>query len=130
MEDEYESICADSAENCKIIIDWIFDGHAFAKSVVTEGFSSDPVSWLEKGRVYGRKKHSAKPIKKLVNRKKEDFWPLIGKWWLRNKDGEPRILMTSDDWSHCTQENWEIAPLGTEEWQPMMKEVEVEECAG
>lgn len=187
MEDEYEYIVADSAENCKTIVDWVFDGSAQIRRRTDNEFEMVAIGAVIRGMEYRRKKpqpdvlltdpkeiargilvgvvecmpgtiwlHATdhdtnfiatklelgakyrlkpgyklppKKTKKLVPRTLEEFWPLIGKWWLRNKDGEPRILITSDDWSHCTQENWEIAPLGSEEWEPMMvlKEVEGEE---
>ena len=68
-----------------------------------------------------------KKTKKLVNREQKDFWPLIGRYWARDKKGK-RFLIQNDNWVHAvdSQENWEIAPLGTEDWKPMQKEIEVE----
>lgn len=128
MEDEHETLCADSMENFKTIVEWMFTCGTQVKSELDEEYSHFNVSFLERGRTYRRKKPQPKKVKKLVPRTAEEFWPLIGRWWARNKDGE-RYLILNANWSDDPQEHYEIAPLGTEEWQPMMvfKEVEGEE---
>lgn len=183
MEDEYETLCADSVENFKTIVEWMFSCGTQVKSDIDEWYSHSNVSFLEIGRTYRRKKpqtdvlltdpgeisrrilagavecmqgtvwiHATvhdtnfiatklelgakyrlkpgcklppKKTKKLVPRTPEEFWPLIGRWWCRHKKDNFRSIIQSDRLS-C-QDEWEIAPLGSEEWQPMMKEVEVEE---
>lgn len=190
MESEHEYLDADSLENCKKILEWIFaDGCEMKRTVVSKDIivlvEWESASGVLNGREYRRKKphtdvfltdpkeisrlilegvvecmqgtvwlHATvhdtnfiatklelgakyrlkpgckllpKKTKKLVPRTAEEFWPLIGKWWFRHKNGEPRRLITSSDFSKATQEYWEIAPLGSEEWRPMMKEVEGEE---
>lgn len=180
MEDEYEYIVADSAENCAEIFRWIKEGDTFhfcgnagwnftaviypgdkyrRKKPQTDVFLTDPkeiargilagvvecmqgIVWLHatvhdsqfiatklglglKYRLKPGCKLPPKKTKKLVPRTPEEFWPLIGRWWCRHKKDNFRSIIQSDRLS-C-QDEWEIAPLGTEEWQPMMKEIEVEE---
>jgi hypothetical protein len=191
MEYEYETLCADSVENCKAIVDWMFSGPIYVQSQLPPGdYSRSAVGEIHRGRTYRRKKPAAdvlltdiddiprgiiagvvefrypkskdkknwsiacafgeewirsnlkediqyrikpghtlppKKVKKLVDRKQEDFWPLIGRYWARNKDGR-RYIIACDHWNNAadSQANWQIAPLGSEEWGPMQKSVEVD----
>jgi hypothetical protein len=130
MEDEWEYLTADSAENCKAIVDWMFSG-------CVQIFAPANGMWwdcddLELQQKYRRKKPAddvlpPKKVKKLVDRTHEDFWPLIGRYWSRNKDGR-RYIIACDHWNNAadSQANWQIAPLGSEEWGPMQKTVEVD----
>jgi hypothetical protein len=67
-----------------------------------------------------------KKTKKLVDRTPEEFWPFIGTWWYRYTDKKTRNRYLINDSDFPFQENKEIAILGTEDWQPMQKEIEVE----
>jgi hypothetical protein len=140
MENEYEYLTADTAENCKTLVDWVFAGECEIRttSISREfGHKFLSVVWISadtvvRNREYRRKKPAAdvlplKKVKKLIDRNQEDFWPLIGQYWARNKDGR-RYIIACDHWNHAadSQANWEIAPLGTEEWGPMQKTVEVD----
>jgi hypothetical protein len=98
--EEYETLCSDSAENCKIIIDWIFSGQAFIKSTVSDGFSHGPVSWLEKGRVYGRKK----PVQDVLLTDVEDIIRGI-------VAGVVEFRSTKDQW----YQKWSIAGVFNEQ---------------
>jgi hypothetical protein len=121
-EDEY--LTADSAENCHKILDWSFSPGVEIK-VGSEWY--DHFDGVRRGCKYRRKNQAPPKVKKLVDREQEDFWPLIGRYWARDKKGK-RFLIQNDNWAHAvdSQENWQIAPLGTEDWQPMQKEIEVE----
>jgi hypothetical protein len=84
--------------------------------------------YLESGSFRVKPGHTLPPkkTKKLVNREREDFWPLIGRYWAKDSAGR-RYLTIDDTWHYRSiQEGWQIAPLGTEDWQPMQKEIEVE----
>jgi hypothetical protein len=126
MEYEWEYLTADTAENCKTIGEWVFNHQAEVMQRSLSGTGTG--HWiftiaLVVGKEYRRKKPAPPKVKKLVNREQEDFWPLIGRYWARDKKGK-RFLIQNDNWVHAVdfQENWQIAPLGTEEWQPMMIE--------
>jgi hypothetical protein len=54
MEDEYETLCADSAENCKTIAEWVFNKEA--EYVFHDGASF--VLGMQIGKTYRRKKPS------------------------------------------------------------------------
>ena len=123
--EEYEYLTADSADNYKIIAEWIF-----AREAEVGQFCRDELVFCETialvlGRVYRRKKPAPPKVKKLVDRAPEDFWPLIGKWWLRVMNGPDRRYLLTSDWV-TSQSAREMAPLGTEDWQPIQKEIEVE----
>lgn len=133
---EHEYITANTLENWKRIVDAIFCGDCEIKRTIAkydkDSNCSFTVVWdkadrVEAGREYRRKKPQPKKIKKLVPRTPEDFWPLIGKWWGKHKENKTNRFLILNANVLSDQEDWEIAPLGTEEWQPMMKEVEVEE---
>jgi hypothetical protein len=46
----------------------------------------------------------------------------MGKWWWRYTEGKHRYLIYDSDFPE--QSNKEIAKLGTEDWEPMLKVVE------
>ena len=134
--EEYEYMTANTLEAWRTIVDAIFSGDCEIKrSVVkpegTRGITVsvvwDRATHIENGREYRWKKPAPPKVKKLVDRTAEGFWPLIGRYWARDKKGK-RFLIQNDNWVHAVdhQENWQIAPLGTEDWQPMQKEIEVE----
>jgi hypothetical protein len=91
------------------------------------GFFAEHVKTnLERGYEYRIKPGCVLPpkkVKKLVDRTAEDFWPLIGIWWIRHKNTGHRGLMIKDHYPD--QSGIEIAPPGGT-WQPMQKEIEVE----
>lgn len=133
--EEYEHMTANTLEAWRTIADAIFRGDCEIKrSVVkpegTRGIAVsivwDRATHIENGREYRWKKLAPPKVKKLVDREQEDFWPLIGRYWA--KDSAGRRYMIVDDTLHyrAIQEGWQIAPLGTEDFLPMQKEVEVE----
>ena len=134
---EYEYLTANTREQWNKIVNAIFFGDCEIKrtlakydnrGIVSFSVCWDPADRVEAGREYRHKKPKPKNVKKLVNRTQEDFWPLIGRYWARDKDGR-RYIMACDHWNNAadSQANWQIAPLGSEEWQPMQKEIEVDE---
>ena len=133
--EEYEYMTANTLEAWRTIVDAIFRGDCEIKrSVVkpegTRGIAVsvvwDRATHIENGREYRWKKPAPPKVKQLVDRTAEDFWPLIGRYWAKDSAGR-RYLILNDTWHSCAiQECWQIAPLGTEEWQPMQKEIEVE----
>ena len=64
-----------------------------------------------------------KKIKKLVDRTAEELIPLIGYIARKKRDGLYFMITSNQVFD---QENMEIASFGSEEWQPMQKEIEVE----
>jgi hypothetical protein len=96
------------------------DGYAGSDEEVHE--SNMEVGWefcLKRGYSLPKKK-----VKKLVDRTAEELIPLIG-YIARKKRDWLYFMITSN---HVfDQENMEFAPLGTEDWQPMQKEIEVDE---
>ncbi len=133
--EEYEYMTANTREAWHTIVDAIFRVGCEIKCTLTKctelcvfEFST---GWaradrVENGREYRWKKPSPPKVKKLVNREQEDFWPLIGRYWAKDS-ADRRYLILDDAWHSCAiQDCWQIAPLGTEDWQPMQKEIEVE----
>jgi hypothetical protein len=64
-----------------------------------------------------------KKTKKLIDRTAEELIPLIGYIARKKRDGLYFMITSNQVFD---QENMEIAPLGSEDWQPMRKEIEVE----
>jgi hypothetical protein len=126
MEDQYETLTSDSEENCKTILCWFFQGPVEVRTIGGNWIKPQAVGV---GFVYRRKKPAPKKIKKLVDRTREDFWPLIGRYWAMDPQVGKRFLIHYDGLVNdiCLQKDWQIAPLGTEDWEPMQKEIEVEE---
>jgi hypothetical protein len=133
--EEYEYCKAGTHEEWRTIVDAIFRGdceikRSVVKSEGTRGIAVsvvwDRATHIENGREYRWKKPAPPKVKKLVDRTPEEFWPLIGRFWWRRKDqfNQQRLLIT--DSYFRKQEDFEIALLGSEEWQPMQKEIEVE----
>ncbi len=130
--EEYEYMTANTREAWHTIVDAIFRGDCeikrsfvrpdkdgkFAISVVW-----DRASHIENDREYRWKKPAPPKVKKLVDRTPEEFWPMIGIWWIRHKNTGHRGLLIKDH--YADQDGIEIAPPGGE-WQPMQKEIEVE----
>ena len=56
MEDKYEYLVADTPENFKTIVEWMFTCGTQVKSEIDEGYSHFNVSFLERCRTYRRKK--------------------------------------------------------------------------
>jgi hypothetical protein len=133
--EEYEYLTANTLEAWRTIVDAIFRGDCEIKrSVVkpegTRGIAVsvvwDRATHIENGREYRWKKPAPPKVKKLVDRTAEDFWPLIGRHWAKDSAGR-RYLILNDTWHSCAiQECWQIAPLGSEDFLPMQKEIEVE----
>jgi hypothetical protein len=129
MEDQYETLTADSAENCKTIVGWLFSGTVdFFAPGISDVWKESAGKSLVIGWEYRRKKPAPKKTKKLVDRTREEFLQLVGRYWAKNKRVGERYIIQSDNWFHTIkpQEHWQIAPLWTEEWEPMQKEIEVE----
>jgi hypothetical protein len=140
--EEYEYVTANTREEWRTIVDAIFRGDCEIKrSVVMRNPDKDgkfaiSVVWdratqienhILNGREYRWRKLALPKVKKLVNREQKDFWPLIGRYWAKDSAGR-RFLILDDTWhGSAIQECWQIAPLGTEEWQPLQKEIEVDE---
>ena len=123
--EKYEYLTADSADNCHKILDWSFSPGVEIK---INGEWADHFDGVRRGYRYRRKNQSPPKVKKLVNREQKDFWPLIGRYWAKDSDGR-RYLIFNDTWHSCAiQECWQIAPLGSEDFLPMQKEIEVEGC--
>jgi hypothetical protein len=85
----------------------------------------DRATHIESGREYRWKNPAPPKAKILVDRTPDEFWPLIGKWWLRTMNGADRRYLLTSDWV-TSQSTHEIAPLGTEDWEPMQKEIKVD----
>jgi hypothetical protein len=129
--EEYEHMTANTREAWRTIVDAIFRGDCEIKRSVVkpEGIRGIAVSvvWdrathIENGREYRWKKPAPPKVKKLVDRTPEEFWPLIGRYWAKDSAGR-RYLILNDTWHSCAiQEGWQIAPIGTEDWEPMMIE--------
>lgn len=135
MEDEYEYLTADTAENCKKIVDWVFAGECEKKTTSISrafGYHVLSVVWISADRVirnseYRRKKPAAPPkkFKKLVDRTREDFRELLGIAFWRSKSSEaPEMLVTSAI-AHV-QDQYEISLDRGKTWGPMQKTVEVD----
>jgi hypothetical protein len=79
-------------------------------------------SSVNSGCIYRLKPGCQLPPKKVLrDRRPEEFWPLLGKWWGRyTHTKNDRFIISDSSW--YVQHNKEIAPLGTEDWQPMMVE--------
>ncbi len=130
----YEYTTANTREAWRTIVDAIHRGDCEIKRSLVrpekDGKFAISIVWdrathIENGREYRWKTPAPPKVKKLVDRTPEEFWPLIGKWWAKNSDG--RYLILSDSIPHGYEQNqYHIAPLGTEDWQPMQKEIEVE----
>jgi hypothetical protein len=117
-EDIARGIAAGVVEGRTHRIDWI-QPIAFPCTI------ADAQKMLDGGTIYRIKPGCSLPpkAKKLVDRLPEDFWPLIGIWWIRHKNTGHRGLMIKDH--YADQTGIEIAPPGGE-WRPMQKEIEVE----
>jgi hypothetical protein len=132
--EEYEHMTANTLESWRTIVDAIFRGDCEMRRDLfryKDGELEGPVVWdrascVENGREYRWKKPAQPKVKKLVDRTPEEFWPMIGKWWYRYKDKKTRNRYLINDSDFLFQENKEIALLGSEDWQPMQKEIEVE----
>jgi len=130
--EEYEYMTANTREAWHTIVDAIFRVGCEIKCTLTKctelcvfEFST---GWaradrVENGREYRWKKRVPPKIKKLVDRTPEEFWPMIGIWWIRHKNTGHRGLLIKDH--YADQAGIEIAPPGGE-WKPMQKEIEVE----
>ncbi len=132
--EEYEYMTANTREAWHTIVDAIFRGDCeikrsfvrpdkdgkFAISVVW-----DRASHIENDREYRWKKPAPPKVKKLVDRTPEDMLLLIGKYVMRftSREGGTRLILSNDVPSF--QNEREIAPIGTEDWKPMQKEIEV-----
>lgn len=130
---EYEYFTANTREQWHKIVDAIFCGdceiqRTIAKydngGIVSFSVCWDPADRVDVGREYRRKKPAPKKAKKLVDRTEEEIIPLIGRYIVRKKKDGLYFLVTSNQ--IFGQEDMEIAPIGSEEWEPMQKEIEVD----
>jgi hypothetical protein len=131
--EEYEYCKAGTHEEWRTIVDAIFrcDCEIKRSVVKPEGTRGIAVSvvWdrathIENGREYRWKKPAPPKVKKLVDRTAEELTPLIGYIARKKRDGLYFMITSNQVFD---QENMEITPLGSEDWQPMRKEIEVEE---
>jgi hypothetical protein len=122
--EEHEYLTADNAKNCKIIAEWIFAREAeVGQFCLSELVFCETIA-LVLGKVYRRKKPAHPKVKKLVDRTAEELIPLIGYIARKKRDGLYFMITSNQVFD---QENMEIAPLGSEDFLPMQKEIEVEE---
>jgi hypothetical protein len=130
--EEYEYMTAITLESWRTIVDAIFRGDCEIKCTLTKctglfGFEFS-TGWaradrVENGREYRWKKPAPPKVKKLVDRTAEELIPLIGHIARKKRDGLYFMITSNQVFD---QENMEIAPLGSEDWQPMqvLKECE------
>ena len=130
--EEYEYCKAGTHEEWSTIVDAIFRGDCEIKrSVVkpegTRGLAVsvvwDRATHIENGREYRWKKPAPPKVKKLVDRTAEELIPLIGRIARKKRDGLYFMITSNQVFD---QENMEIAPLGSDDFLPMQKEIEVE----
>jgi hypothetical protein len=134
--EEYECMTANTLETWHTIVDAIFRGDCEIKRSVAsldldkDGKFAIYVVWdraahVLNGREYRWKKPAPPKVKKLVDRTPEDMLLLIGKYVMRftSREGGTRLILSNDVPSF--QNEREIAPIGTEDWKPMQKEIEV-----
>ena len=92
--------------------------------VPCNGTENDIERHLKSGSFRIKPGHTLPPkkTKKLVDRTAEELTPLIGYIARKKRDGLYFMITSNQVFD---QENMEIAPLGSEDWQPMRKEIEV-----
>jgi hypothetical protein len=132
--EEYEYCKAGTHEEWCTIVDAIFRGDCEIKRTLVrvipdKGKFACSVVWdrathIENGREYRWKKPAPPKVKKLVDRTAEELTPLIGYIARKKRDGLYFMITSNQVFD---QENMEIAPLGSEDFLPMQKEIEVEE---
>jgi hypothetical protein len=120
--EEYEYLTADSAENCKTIAEWIFAREAEVGQFCQSELVFCETIALVLGKAYRRRKPAPPKVKKLVDRTAEELIPLIGYIARKKRDGLYFMITSNQVFD---QENMEIAPLGSDDFLPMQKEIEV-----
>jgi len=130
--EEYEHMTANTQEAWRTIVDAIFRGDCEIKRNAGKynkaGEFEVSIVWdrathIEHNREYRWKKPAPPKVKKLVDRTAEELIPLIGHIARKKRDGLYFMITSNQVFD---QENMEIAPLGSDDWQPMqvLKECE------
>lgn len=125
LEDEYEYLVSDSAENCKTIVEWMFSGVEIHEFQPANGMWLD-TAIIEKGTKYRRKKPAPpKKVTKLVDRTPEELANFIGVAFFRNNARKDifKLLIVN---LFANQEQYEISLDRGKTWCPMQKTVEID----
>ncbi len=125
-QDEYEKRRAITHNNFHEIAKWVIDGTALVVDHDGTKETYRETGAIILGNLYARKNPNyKKKVKKMVDLTPEEITPMIGKYIFVNKSSPGVWLITSNNFGN--QEGLYIAPIGTTDWQPMQKEIEVEE---
>ena len=126
-QDEYEKRCANTLENFTEIAKWVMDGTALVPYHDGPNENYRGTGAIILGNLYARKNPSFKPkkmVKKMVDLTKEELTLMIGKY-IFTEDNKYVYIVGSNVFHY--QDKIRIAPIGTTDWRPMQKEIEVEE---
>jgi hypothetical protein len=121
--EEYETLIADTAENCAELFKWKQAGRVEIYDAPRWLLSAH--FGLHFGQKYRRRKPAQPKVKKLVDRTDEELIPMLGLYLVKSKEnGHVQVLFTNV--LLRPQSEMIICKIGETEWQPMQKEIEVE----